>query len=75
MILKNFGIHRNRYIFPETQHFAPKILFLMYLGSIKIPAKFEPNRKYAWGQPTRNAHKEKAHYGRLIKFSEFFRSL
>ncbi len=49
MIFKNFteSSHGN---FAETQNFAPKIWNLMLLRSRKIPAKFEPNRKYAWGQ-------------------------
>jgi hypothetical protein len=45
--------HGNRCKFPETQNFAPKIWNLMYLRSIKIPAKFEPNWKYAWEHPAR----------------------
>jgi hypothetical protein len=69
MIFKNFGIHGNR---SQSKFCAKNLGFNVYLRSIKIPAKFEPNRKYAWGQPTRNAHKEKARYGRLLEVFRTF---
>ncbi len=38
---------------PKLKISHQKFGFLMYLRSIKIPAKFEPNRKYAWERPAR----------------------
>jgi hypothetical protein len=39
--------HGNRYNFPISENFAPKIWNLMYLKSIQITANFEPNPEYA----------------------------